>query len=460
MTPSEPRDFLKAILGLSSGTVIARALSAVSQILLVIWLPPSEFGIWAAANATLAFVAGLTNFGEVNGYLSGNGSGFARTRRNIAHLNLALTACGLLFAAVYLITGNAAVAILALVIAITIPFTGHGDLLYSTNVKLGRYRPAVFSQVVGALAKLGVGVIVAVLTQSAIAIALSVLASSLAVNFLLRRTSRFVPEESSGVDQKPIAARQRFAWAVNSWMMTVPLQAGFFVAQFVASSALVGLYYLSYQITLAISGVLSGPLARVALSALGETAPDKRARVAADLSHTLGASMLVFAAVGSSIAPLVSPWVTTEWQSALPATAILLASLPARIMSPVVDAFQQANDRWWRSTAFNVCDAIGTGASALVLLTGDLIPFVICLTAWKSLFCLTRMVSTFGGVRVYSLFAAIPTLAGSCLIVVAAVSGGTLGAVLNGAAALLGALWLLSIRRWNDRNRRIPNGDR
>jgi O-antigen/teichoic acid export membrane protein len=374
---------LKGVFGLSIGTIGTRGLAALGQILLAFWLTPTEFGFWASANSILAFVAGLANFGEVNGYLSGHGAHFAIARGVTRRLNALLTLGGLVIAGAYAVSGRWEVAVLGAIVAVTIPFQGESDLLYSASVKHNRFRKAVSAQFGAAVSKVLLGVAVAVVTHSALAIAVSTFAYSLIMDIWLYRVvgkqARAEPE-SRGVE---IPRRERFSWAVNSWMMTLPLQVGFVVGQFVASPHLVGLYYFSFQITLGISGVLSAPLAKVSLSTLGRADERHRTALALDLSSFFGAALLVVCGLGAMVAPAITPFVSHQWLAAIPATVILVASLPIRMMTPVMDAYQQSQNRWWQSTAFNFADTIGTALAALTLLTGSITLLATVLTAWK-----------------------------------------------------------------------------
>lgn len=434
-------------MGLSVGTLATRALAALGQVLLAFWLSPTEFGYWAAATSVLAFVSGLTNFGEVNGYLSGHGAGFRVARVITRRLNAILAVLGLVIATSYALSGRWPVAILAVFIALTIPLAGESDLLYGASVKHGLFRRTVVVQSGAALTKVAVGVAVAVLTHSAIAIAISTLTFSLFLDIFLYRVVRQSVASESAEQQGNIPLNTRLSWAVNSWMMTLPLQIGFVVTQFIAPAHLVGLYYFSYQITLGISGVLSGPLAKVSLSTFGRTAQDQRARYALELSGFFGAGLMVLCAAGCMAIPLVKPWVSAQWLPAVPATAILIASLPVRMLSPVMDAYQQSENRWWQSTAFNLADTIGTAVAALFLLTGDLTTMALALTVWKvtlgvvRVWLVVRDGSAGGRVRLTA-----PLVVGTAALSLAPVAGGALGYIFLTVALVVGLSMALASR--------------
>lgn len=438
---------LKGVLGLATGTMATRALAATGQILLAFWLSPTEFGYWAAANAVLAFVGGLANFGEVNGYLSGRGATFAVARRICRPRNVLLACVGIPVAMAYFASGRWQVGALALIVATTIPFQGESDLLYAASVKYRRFRSAVLAQLAAAVTKVLVGVAVAVTTHSAIAIALSTLCYSLALDALLSRVVR-----SDVVSEVPaqhaVSGADRFSWAVNSWMMTLPLQSGFVVAQFVATPYLLGLYYFSYQVTLGISGIISGPLAKVTLSTIGQQKGPARLRLAVDLSGFFGAAVLIVVAGFSLLILAISPYVADKWEAAIPATVILLASLPMRMMSPVMDAIQQAGNRWWQSTGFNAIDALGTGLAALSLLSGSVTNLALALTGWKVTLGVFRTAVVLADAPVRARISLIaPLIGGTTVLCAAAVTESTATAVaLFGCAIAVGGVWLAVCR--------------
>jgi O-antigen/teichoic acid export membrane protein len=439
---------LRGVAGLTVGTTITRGIAAGSQILLAFWLSPAEFGYWAAATSAIALLSGLANFGEVNAYLSGHGSNFRGVRRSTRLLNLGLTAAAAAVAAGYLFGDKPEVATLAFIAAFSIPFGGDAELMYSTGVKVKKYRAVVLAQVAGAISKLVVGVALAAATGSAIAIAVSTLVFFLVMDIgLLRVVKR---ETSHEVDeQKAAPLRSRITWAANSLSMTLPLQVGFLVAQFIASPALLGLYFFSFQVTLGISGLVAAPLARVSLSTLGAMAGEARQRMALRLSHYFGLGMLAVVALVSLLLPAFLPVVPADWAAAVPAVAILLASLPIRMIGPVVDAYQQATNKWWQGTAFNILDTLGTAAAALFALTGDILILVLAATVWKILLGVIRCAYVFRDSGSSTLIRLLgPALLGSILVVLIPFNA-ELGIWLACAAVLVALAWAALLKASN-----------
>lgn len=380
---------LGGILRLSIGTAVARALAAIGQLLLAVWLTPTDFGYWAAATSIISVLTGLANFGEVNGYLSGQGGTFIQARRAILRVNAILAGSGAIIAALYWLDGNVIVATLAAISALSIPLIGDAELMYSTGVKYKAYARVVGAQIVAALAKIAVGVLIAAIFASPLAFAVSTVVFYLLMDTLiLRRVPSLTAAEVESA--RHVSARTRITWGVNSLFVTLPIQVGFIVAQFGASAEVLGLYFLAYQVSLGLSGLVAVPLARVTLSSLARESPDRRIPISMELCRLFIFGVSGIAALVSLSTPIIGTVLGDEWAAAAPAVVILLASLAVRMMSPILDGLQQANNRWWQGTAFNAVDTVGTAAAALVSFTGDLLLLVSAVAMWKVLFGLVR----------------------------------------------------------------------
>lgn len=434
---------MRGVLSLSAGTVVTRGLALCTQLLLVIWLAPAQFGYWAAASSAMSLVTGLVNFGEVNGYLAHPGSMLRRTRRAIWRLNSLLVIVGLGIAGAYLYAGDARIAALALLIAVSIPIQGDSDLMYAAGIRSRQYSLLIFAQSLSAVLKLIVAVAIAFWSESALALAVSALAYYVALDAaVLSRLRRQDPPLSTPTFEPH--RRQRVSWAVNSFMMTIPLQSAYLVAQFLAAPEVLGVLYLAFQITLGISGVISQPLARVALSAFASLRGPQRAETAMSFMHVFSGGMLVVVAGGILVLPWAGSWISPEWAAAIPATLTLLVSLTPRIISPVIDGFQQSSGRWWQATSFNAVDAIGTGIAACAAVFGDVVLLAMCISVWKVLFGVGRFFIVMREVELASraFFAGLLILV-STVGFVSVVSPDTARTTLCGLLIVLGVVWLL-----------------
>ncbi|MET3636599.1 oligosaccharide flippase family protein [Curtobacterium oceanosedimentum] len=435
---------LKGILGLSIGTVVTRALAAVSQLVLALWLAPSDFGAWAAATSLVSVLTGLANFGEVNGYLSGKGGTYRRVRRVTRVQNSVLAALGLGLASTYFLRGEEEIGWLAVIVALTIPLVGDAERMYSTGVKYRAYRAVVAAQTTAALVKIACGILIAAVGGGSLALAASTLlfyvAMDLVISVAVRKRVR-VDVDGAG----RVSVRDRFKWAINSLFVTLPLQAGFIVAQFVTSPHVLGLYYFAYQVTTGISGLVSVPLSRVSLARFAELSGSDRGAAARKLATVFGGLTLVAAALMALILPILEPLLRSQWVEAIPAVVLLSASLPARMMGPVMDALQQARDRWWQSTGFNALDAVGTAAAACTAVWGDVLVLAAALSAWKIALSLLRtwIVLRDQGL-LHRITLTVPVTLGAALVMASQFFVGPAAVLAAVIAGVLGGAWIAS----------------
>ncbi|MEE6289264.1 oligosaccharide flippase family protein [Georgenia sp. MJ173] len=363
------RGALKGVFQLSVGTTVTRLISAGSQFVLAIWLVPAQFGLWAAAISATAFAVALTNFGLVDGYLARRGLTLRSLLKQSTIGNVLLTLPVLAIAALYSRSGNHEVGLLVLLAGCNIPLTGLSEVLNARRLRRNGYRSIVLSQACAAFAKLGVGVAVAYATHSAVAIALSAIAFSVVMILLL-----LLPSSSREVvvDEPEYRPQERIAWATHALVMRLPPYLGFLVAQFLTTPDVLGMYYLSYQAVVAVSSVVAPPLKRVALNTMTQHPPEVKTMLARTFSHIASRATLTASAGAVVVLPLVWHLAPTHWRDALPAMLVFLALLPGRMLSPVIDAYQQASDEWNKSIRFHVFDGIVVCLAAITALMDDI----------------------------------------------------------------------------------------
>jgi len=122
---------------------------------------------------------------------------------------------------------------------------------------------------------------------------------------------------------------------------------------------------------------------------------------------------------------------------------VLCASLPARMMGPVMDALQQARDKWWQSTGFNALDAVGTAAAALTAMSGDVLVLAAALSAWKILLSLFRTWIVLQDQTVLHRIAlTLPVSIGAVLIMSSQFFGPGASALASVGAGALSVVWI------------------
>src|SRR5690625_1482910 len=361
---------LRGVLQLSAGTAIIRAFSASTQFVLAFWISPTGFGQWSAAVSTTALLAGLTNLGIVDGYLARRGISFRSLVRQRLIANALLATIGLLIASLYFGAGNPQVGILVGITALNIPLTGLAEIFHARRLRAGQYRSIVGSQALAAIAKLGVGIGVAAATASPLALAAGAITFSLG---MIAFTARPIGDPGPDSTVETYRPRERISWATNALATKLPIYVGLFVAQFLTSAEVLGLFYLSYQGVLAISGIVAPPLKRVALSTLSRMATGIRDEVSYALAQIFSSATFAACALIATVLPAIYPHVSQSWRDAIPALAIFLSTLPSRMLSPVIDAHQQSGGQWWRSTRFHLFDGLTVALAALVALTDNIV---------------------------------------------------------------------------------------
>lgn len=408
--------------GLSGVNLVTQTLGALTHFLLALWLVPADYGVWAAASALTSVLAGLANLGETNRFLAGHLSLRGSLKRSL-RVNLGLAAIGLCIAVASIFaTGNVELAMLTAGVSLHIPLLGAGNLLYVALVRRRQSGAIVVGQFMAAAARVAAACLTAFLTQSAAAFVVALWVNALVVVVTFGISLHRAPADVDLRMSPDRAATQasRATWAAQAVMAILVTQADYLVLALVADATLLGLYFFAYQATVAVTGVVSSPLSKTALS---EFTKVSRAEVA-PIAAALMANLFAFAVAGVVIAVAALNWAgdrltLSEWSPALPVIVILLASVPARLMVPIVDALQLATNQVATNARINALDAVGTGLAALTALTGDVLLVAAAVSTWKVVVCTLRVLVALRGHGTAStrwLTALTPTLFGGFLI--------------------------------------------
>lgn len=427
--PAETTSLLRGIAHLSVGTFVIQGLGAITQVVFAIWLRPEDYGLWAAATSSMVLFSGLVNLGEVNAYLTARVADVESTRRAIWRTNCTLMLGGGFVVAAYASAGRVEVAVLVALTAVNLPLLGESNLLYAAYLRQRRNGTLIRAQVLSSVARTAVGVLVAWATGSALAFAVSMIFYSATMIMVLRvpRAGRLLARHLPST----VPLQTRVKWSVHSLAQMLPSQMDYLVISLVAAPGLLGVYFLSYQITVALAGLVVGPLSKSALSAL--SAADERGR------RELGLTLMAFASGGIGIVVCVGVAVVVPlegllpiaWRDAVPTVCILLSSLPARFLTVVSDAVLLADDRWWQSARLNGVDAAGTAAVALLALTGNVVAIAVAVVTWQVGFAAVRVTR------------ALPGAATTQVVRLAAPNVVAAGLLMSGVLLAGGWLWTL-----------------
>lgn len=424
---------------LTLGSVAAQGMSALSQFLLVAWLTPTDFGLFAAANAALIALLALTNLGEVNAFLTGAVVRPSELLRTTFRVNCALALLGCIVALGIYATDRGQLALMVTLVALAIPFTGGALAWNAVAIRSGSLRSTILGQFSGAGAKLVCGVLLAASTTSPTALPLA-LAVGAGANIVITRRMLASRKVLRTASPELVAGRSRFdrtRWAAQSLVQFFGAQSDYLVIALVASPYTLGIYFLAYQATVGVSALVSGPLMKSGLVELG------RSR-GADLEVTKRLALLtstyvaVLSALGGGAVMALSPHFPGAWSAAGAPLVMLLGSLTGRLLTPVLEAQLLASGRVGRSFWINGSDVIGTATAALTVVTGNVLWVALAVSTWKVIVCGLRCLTVFRGRGVLVALPALASLLVHGLLAFGATQGSLLAAgVLIGIGLLM-----------------------
>lgn len=413
-------------------------MGALSQFLLVAWLTPADFGLFAAANASLIVLVALTNLGEVNAYLTGKVSRTSELLTTTRAVNSLLALAGCVVALGFYASGSEGLSLMIALVALTIPLMGGSLAWNAVAIRAMNLRTAITGQFVGATAKLSTGVMIAAATESAVALPLSLavgaLANSATTRWMLNRNSC-----TSEVDPLAASVRSRFdrvRWGAQSLVQFFGAQSDYLVIAILASPHVLGIYFLAYQATVGVSALVSGPLMKSGLVELGRSSAVDL-QVTKHLALRTSGYVALMSAAGGGVVMASSPYFPGAWSAAGAPLIMLLGSLTGRLLTPVLEAQLLATEQVGRSFWINVADIIGTAAAALVVLTGDVLWVAFAVSVWKVTVSGLRCLTVFRGRGVIIILPALMVLIAHAGLSFGAPQGSALGAVILVACGVL-----------------------
>lgn len=384
---ADPRSaILRTTATLSIGTVVAQGLGTASQFLLAAWLTPRDFGLFAIANTSLFLLFALVNLGEVSGFLTNQGWSPRGLARATTRFNLLLSCVGLVISSICFFQGAHLLALLVALLALEVPLLGRTLVLYAVAVKARKVRLIVVAQILGSATKLVVGVLVAWSTGSAVALAVSLMAYSVAMAVPIEIWMRRNYDSASGTSNGSLtpSLRSRMRWGVQSLSQALPTQADYLVVSIISTPYVLGVYFFAYQATVGLSALLGAPLMKSSLAEFGrlkEQSGEAAFNLAAGVCRAVAAACLFIAVLAYFFRGLLPD----EWTAAGPVLVILLGSLASRFVTPITEARQVSAGKWTQSTVLNLLDAVGTAAAAVSAASGSVLVLASSVAAWKLL---------------------------------------------------------------------------
>lgn len=426
------------------GSVVAQGLSAVSQFLLVAWLTPADFGIFASANAALIVLVALTNLGEVNAFLTGRIGRPEELLRTTYRVNLCLAATGALVGVLCHVLNRGTLGTVIVLVALTIPLTGGSLAWNAVAIRAMDLRGAILGQFAGAGAKLACGVTIAAVTGSAVALPLA-LAAGAATNIavtrsITRQTSDALPP--THVTTIARSGLDRVRWGAQSLVQFFGAQSDYLVLALLANPHVLGIYFLAYQATVGISALVSGPMMKSSMVELGRSEGSDLG-VARQLAIQASGYVALVCAGAGGVVMLVSPQFPGAWSAAGAPLVLLLGSLTGRLLTPILEAQLLASGQVSRSFWVNGVDAVGTALAACTVVMGDVLLVALAVSVWKLSVSALRCFAVFGRSGAIVVVPAIASLGAHVGTPLTLPQGSQLGA---GVLMTIGAAILLASR--------------
>ncbi|CAM4089334.1 lipopolysaccharide biosynthesis protein [Janibacter anophelis] len=432
---------------LTLGSVGAQGTSAISQFLLVAWLSPGDFGLFASASATLIVFVALTNLGEINAYLTGKLARTSDLLKTSLRVNCCLGLLGALVGVAIFGLNGPQLGVMVISVAATIPLTGLSLAWNAVAIRAQKLRAAVLGQFIGAGTKLVVGISVAATTESAIALptalGLGAAANVAATAWMLRDDYQEYSHNAV------VAVRDRFdriRWAAQSLVQFFGAQCDYLVLSLLATPHVVGIYFLAYQATVGVSALISGPLLKSGLVELGHSkgADLHTAKVLA--THTT-LYVALLSSLGGAMVLAASPHFPGAWDQAGAPLVILLGSLTGRLLTPILEAQLLASGRVSDSFWINGGDIVGTSLAACLILGGDIVLVSLAVSSWKVVIAAIRCFAVFGRNAPLVALPGVASLVIHCTATMLFPQGDLVGASVIGTFGV-GIVLLLGLRRF------------
>ena len=288
-------------------------------------LAPSEFGVVAAISIVLGFIEVTTDLGMAATVIYEQGHGIDERIQTAFTLNLVftvvLTAAAVLFAPVIAGFFNASAHTdLFRLGALDILLTGLGNVHDGLLVRDMRFNARIVTQVVGAVARAGVGIALALLGLGAASLVWGYIAGSAVWCVALWGITGFVPSFTV----KRAAVRPMVSYGFGATMLEVVAQLFVYADSLVVGRVLgpraLGLYSVAFRVPSMLLDNIAAQISLVAFPALARKRLTDAKGVGAATTRLIRAEALYALPLAAGMAVLAEPIVTTlfseKWRDA------------------------------------------------------------------------------------------------------------------------------------------------
>lgn len=381
-----PRRALQGIARFGAVVVATRMMSFCAQIVLGWILVPADFGAYAVALSATSLVFAFRELGISR--LLAQRPAEAATLHHAAMRTaiaangaLALLAVILTWAGAGLLSGQTVkcVLLLAASLIVAAPATVYQARLAAA----GEFRALARLSAASAMGRYAVMVVAALMGGAGVSFAYGALAAAICdtlfawAGFLRMRVrtgergGEFVSRSQTGINARSFArsiARPGFWVGVTTFAIALQTQGDNLIIGWASSAEELGIYFFSYQLTVAVSSlftvgfytVLLPTLSSAQSGAARQNAVEGALRTAAVFGPVAG----VFAAYALPV--LITAVWGARWASAARPAEILAVTVGARLLTPVAMAVYQAEGKWQAGAYISLADGFVIMVAAFV----------------------------------------------------------------------------------------------
>lgn len=368
---------MRSSMWMLANSAVIKAITFLTQIVLSTILAKEDFGVYAIALSVSALLTNLRGAGMSQWLTQGGCEHFAERAGHAFWTSTAFnTLLGVAIVAAAYPAGsffdNATVPLVLLVTGAAFPLLTFGEYFKTSMAIDLRMREITTIEVVSGVVRYGLMIGLAVAGFGPLSFVIPLPFSYVleaAMGYAYTRDKAWL--RKSRVRQwGPLVVQNRWIM-IGTFVITITLQADYFILGKLAPLAVLGVYYFAYQMTYMSAALITENVRRVLFPGLVAIPAERRAAAAlraATICTVLGAPLLmVFAAV---IGPLETIVWGGKWSDAVLPIQLLSIGLPLQLMTTVTQASLHSDGRFRLWSGVNLmgagCVVVGATTAGLV----------------------------------------------------------------------------------------------
>lgn len=348
-----------------------------TQIVLSTILAKEDFGVYAIALSVSALLTNLRGAGMGQWLIQGGKENFSQRAGHAFWTSVAFNAfLGVVIVAIAYPAGsffeNSQVPLVLLISGASFPLLSLGEYFKNVMAIDLRMRDITTIEIASSLVRYGLmlGLAIAGFGPLSFVIPLPfsyVLEAAMGYAFTRDQAWR---RSSRARDWGPLILRNRWIM-IGTFVITISLQADYFVLGKLAPLSVLGVYYFAYQMTYMSAALVTENVRRVLFPGLVTVPAERRAAAALQASTictVLGAPLLMV--IAAVIGPLEDLIWSGKWADAVLPIQLLSIGLPLQLMTSVTQSSLQSDGRFRLWSGVNliraVCVVIGATTAGLL----------------------------------------------------------------------------------------------